>query len=91
MDPLLVLFGGLVAFFVVFSFLLAWHPKRGRELVGELRPWKDHDRMAEIDAHDTDQMLDGIIELRRRAGRREVGDELGDELMRGTWEKPEKD
>jgi hypothetical protein len=86
MDPLLVLFGGLVAFFVVFSFLLAWHPRRGRQLVGELRPWRDHEVMAEIDEHDIDQMLDGISERRRRSGQRDIGEELGDELMRGGWE-----
>jgi hypothetical protein len=86
MDPLLVLFGGLVAFFVVFSFLLGWHPRRGRQLVGELRRWRDYKAMAEIEAHDIDDMLDSISEHRRRAGRRDVGEELADELTRGTWE-----
>jgi hypothetical protein len=71
MDPLLVLFGGLVAFFVVFAFLLAWHPRSGRQLVGELRRWRDHEAMAEIDEHDIDQMLDGISQ--RRRGRNQAG------------------
>jgi hypothetical protein len=86
MDPLLVLFGGLVAFFVLFAFLLAWHPRSGRQLVGELRRGRDHEAMAEIDEHDIDQMLDGISQRRRRTGKRDIGEELGDELMRGGWE-----
>jgi hypothetical protein len=41
---------------------------------------------AEIEEHDIDQMLDAINEHRRRAGRREIGEELADELMRSTWD-----
>ena len=52
-----------------------------------------HRRRAELDAaieeHDIDDMLEAIAERRRRAGRREIGDELGDELLRGTWGEPE--
>jgi hypothetical protein len=35
--------------------------------------------------HDIDDMLDAINERRRRAGRRDIGEELADELMRSTW------
>jgi Flp pilus assembly protein TadB len=41
---------------------------------------------AEVEAHDIDDMLDAINERRRRAGRREIGEELADELMRSTWD-----
>jgi hypothetical protein len=41
---------------------------------------------AEVEDHDIDQMLDAINEHRRRAGRREIGEELADELMRSTWD-----
>jgi hypothetical protein len=82
---MLMLIGIPIAALVGFALLLAWHPRRGRELVGELRPWRDHEAMAEVDAHDTDDMLDGISEHRQRTGRRDVGEELADDLIRGTW------
>jgi hypothetical protein len=41
---------------------------------------------AEVEGHDIDDMLDAISAYRRRAGRRDLGEELADELMRGTWE-----
>ena len=40
----------------------------------------------EVEAHDIGDMLDAIDERRRRAGRREIGEELADELMRSTWD-----
>jgi hypothetical protein len=40
---------------------------------------------AEVEEHDIDDMLGAIGEYRRRAGRREIGEELSDELLRGTW------
>jgi hypothetical protein len=87
MDPLLVLVGGPLLLLLLLALLVGWRsPRRGREIVGELRPWKDYGRMAEIDAHDTDEMLDSINEHRRKRGGREVGEELADEAMRSTWE-----
>jgi hypothetical protein len=46
-----------------------------------------HSRGAAADVEDIDDMLDAIAELRRRNGRREIGEELADELMRGTWDE----
>jgi hypothetical protein len=83
-DPALVLVGGMIAVFVVCSLLLGRHPRR--ELVDERRHTPDYAAMSEIEAHDVDDMLDGINERRRRAGRRDVGEELADELLRGTWD-----
>jgi hypothetical protein len=40
---------------------------------------------AEIEEHDIDDMLDAIADYRRRAGRRDIGEELADELLRSTW------
>lgn len=88
MDPLLVLIGVPIAVLLAFAIVLAWHPRRGRELVGELRRGRDYERMVDIEGSDTDAMLDATNEYRRRAGRRSVGDELADELTRGTWEPP---
>jgi hypothetical protein len=87
MDPLLVLIGGPIAILAIFALALAWHPRRGRELVGELRPWHDHEAMSDIESRDTDQMLDSIEDHRRQAGHRSVGEELGDELLRGSWDE----
>jgi hypothetical protein len=42
---------------------------------------------AEMEEHDIDDVIDAIAERRRRRGRRDVGEELGDELMRGTWDQ----
>ena len=46
----------------------------------------DYEAMADVESHDVDDMLDAIAERRRRTGRREVGEELADELLRGTWD-----
>ena len=43
--------------------------------------------MADVEAHDIDDMLDAINERRQRTGRRDVGEELADEAMRGTWDE----
>jgi hypothetical protein len=62
-------------------------------MTGSVPPRKDResDRRraeteAEVETHDIDDMLDAIAAYRRRAGRRDVGEELADELMRGTWD-----
>ena len=39
---------------------------------------------AEIEEHDIDDMLGAIAERRRRAGRRDIGEELADGLLRST-------
>jgi len=86
MDPALVIFGGMIAVFVLCTILLGWSPGRGRQRAGELRHAPDYAAMSEIESHDVDDMLDSLNEYRRRAGRREVGEELADESLRGTWD-----
>lgn len=39
-----------------------------------------------MEDHDVDDMLEAIAELRRRNGRRDIGEELADGLIRGTWD-----
>lgn len=80
MGPALVLFGGMIAVFVVCSFLLGRHPGRG------VRHTPDYAAMSEIESHDVEDMVDSINEYRRRAGRRAVGEEIADEFLRGTWD-----
>ena len=71
---------------MVWSFLFGRHPRRGRQLAGDVRGGPDYAAMSEIESHDIDDMLDGINERRRRAGRRDLGEELADELLRATWD-----
>jgi hypothetical protein len=40
---------------------------------------------AEMEEHDIDDMLNAINRRRRQLGRRDIGEELADELLRGTW------
>ena len=40
---------------------------------------------AEVEEHDIDDMLDAIEGYRRRRGARALGEELADDLTRGTW------
>jgi hypothetical protein len=40
---------------------------------------------AEVEEHDVDDMLSAIEEYRRRRGARGIGEELADDLERGTW------
>jgi hypothetical protein len=42
---------------------------------------------AEMEEHDIDDMLDAIAEHRRRRGGRDIGEELADELLRGSWDE----
>ena len=42
---------------------------------------------AEAEEHDIDDMLNAIEEHRRRRGARGLGEELADDLQRGTWEE----
>lgn len=86
MDPLLVACAAVVVAFVVLGVAIAWRSRREREVPGERRHGPDYGAMAEVEAHDTDQMLDALGERRRRRGARDVGEELSDELLRGNWD-----
>jgi hypothetical protein len=75
MDPLLVMFGGLVLIFAIGVLALEnWHPRRPRRMVGGSLHSDASD--AEIESHDIDQMIDAQNDMRRRAGRPSIGDEL---------------
>ena len=86
MDPLPVLIAVPVLVLLLLAVTMPRDPRRGRELNDELRNGPDYGAMAEIEEHDTDDMLDAIDARRRARGRRGVGDELADELMRASWD-----
>jgi hypothetical protein len=71
----------LVTCAVVLAMLISALPDRR-----QVRQGIDYEAMADIESHDVDDMLDAIAERRARTGRRDVGEELGDELMRGGWD-----
>ena len=87
MDPVLVIFGGIIFVFVACSLLLSGPPRGRRQLAGELRHGPDYAAMSEIESHDVEDMLDSIAAYRRRAGRRDMGEELADEFLRGSWDE----
>ena len=87
---IVVLLVGSVAVLAIALRLLGLHRSRGA--TGDRHPDSDlHRRRAEAAAeteeHDIDDMIDAIAERQRRSGRRDIGEELSDELMRGRWER----
>jgi hypothetical protein len=81
----------------VLAIAMSLHGRRqpgAAKAVGHRDPERDsdlHRRRAEAEAemeeHDVDDMIDAIAERRRRPGRRDIGEELADELLRGGWDK----
>ena len=81
MDPLVVLFGGMILALVVVVILAgAFHPRTGRKIVGG--SLRSDEAEAEIEAVDIDQMIEARNESRRRRGLLEIGDELEFEIRR---------
>jgi hypothetical protein len=80
-DPVLVVFGGMVvAFVVVIALASLVDPRTGRAIVGG--SLRSDEAEAEIEAVDIDQMIEARNERRRLAGRPDIGDELAREALR---------
>jgi hypothetical protein len=80
MDPLLLLFGGMILALVIVVLLAGlFHPRSGRQIVGG--SLRSDEAEAEIEAVDIDQMIEARNERRRRAGRVEIGEELAREAL----------
>ena len=62
------------------------HETRLRPRGGRRRSGPDYGAMAEVEERDIEQMLEGLNDRRRRNGKREIGEELSDELMRSSWD-----
>jgi hypothetical protein len=79
MNAMLVIFGGLVGFLVLYAIALGmWSSRSGVQIVG--RSLRNEAAEAEIEEHDIDEMIDALNARRRRGGRPEVGEELAHQL-----------
>jgi len=79
-DPLIVVFGGMViAFVVVIALAALFDPRTGRAIVGG--SLRSDEAEAEIEAVDIDQMIEARNERRRLAGRPDIGEELAREAL----------
>jgi hypothetical protein len=82
-DPLVVVFGGLVIVFVVGMLAIGrLAPLSGRRALGGSPDADAAAAQAEIEAVDIDQMIEARNESRRRRGLLEIGDELEFEIRR---------
>jgi hypothetical protein len=63
---------------------------RSRRSAGDQRDSSMHRQRAQAEAdvegRDIEDMLDAIAEYRRRAGQRDIGEEIADEILRSTWD-----
>jgi hypothetical protein len=67
-DPFTVVFGGLLAFFVIFTLLLGIFSKRSALDILDWKPTRSPETEAQNDIDDVQQMIDAQNELRRRRG-----------------------
>ena len=79
MEPLAVVIIGAVTLLGIMFALSAFR-------TGTSGAGRDYEAEADMESHDIDDMLDAINERRRRGGRRDIGEELSDELIRGGWD-----
>jgi hypothetical protein len=67
-DPFTVIFGGTLAFFVVFVLLLGLFSKRSAIDILDWKPTRSPEVEAQNDIDDVQQMIDAQNEIRRRRG-----------------------
>jgi hypothetical protein len=80
MDPVFLIFGGMIAALAVVVILASmFDPRTGRQIVGG--SLRSDAAEAEIEAVDIDQMIEARNERRRRAGRPDIGDDLAREAL----------
>src|SRR3954452_9162179 len=67
-DPFTVVFGGLLAFFVIFTLLLGMFSKRSAIDILDWKPTRSPEVEAQNDIDDVAQMIEAQNEIRRRRG-----------------------
>ena len=87
MDPFTVVFGGLLAFFVIFTLLLGIFSKRSAIDILDWKPTRSPEVEAQNDIDDVQQMIDAQNELRRRRGLPERDEEAIEASVRRHQEE----
>jgi hypothetical protein len=75
MDPFTVVFGGLLAFFVVMVLLLGLFSKRSPRQYLDWKPTRSPEAEAQDELDDVAQMIAAQNEIRRRRGAPEISEE----------------
>ena len=86
-DPVAILFGGLLLFFAVTVVLLGLFSKRSPREFLDWKPTRSPESEAENEIDDVAQMLEAQNAIRRRAGRPEVTEEEFEERVRRDREE----
>jgi hypothetical protein len=74
-DPFTVVFGGLLAFFVVTVLLLGVFSKRSARDILDWQPTRSPEAEAQNELDDVEQMIAAQNELKRRRGAPEISEE----------------
>jgi hypothetical protein len=86
-DPVVILFGGLLLFFFVTVVLLGLFSKRSVRDYLDWKPTRSPEAEAENDIDDVAQMLEAQNAIRRRTGRPELTEEDFEERVRRDHEE----
>jgi hypothetical protein len=81
-DPFTVIFGGLLAFFVVAVLLLGLFSKRSPREYLDWKPTRSPEAEAQDELDDVAQMIAAQNEMRRRRGAAEISEEEVREQVR---------
>jgi hypothetical protein len=86
-DPFTVVFGGLIAFFVVTVLLLGLFSKRSARDILDWKPTRSPEVEFQNELDDVEQMIRAQNELKRRRGAPEITEEEIEERVRDDREQ----
>ena len=86
-DPVVILFGGLLAFFAITVVLLGLFSKRSPREYLDWKPTRSPEAELENEIDDVAQMLEAQNAIRRRTGRPELTEEEFEERVRRDHEE----
>ena len=86
-DPFTVVFGGLLAFFVVMVLLLGLFSQRSTRDILDWKPTRSPEAEARNELDDVAQMIEAQNEIRRRRGAPEISEEDIEERVREDREQ----
>ena len=88
-TTLLIVFGGLFLLLVALAVASGRAAQMPRSLSGMAEREAAMAAQADVEAHDIDEMIEARDALRRRTGKRSIGEELGDDALDDPSERPE--